>query len=109
VPSIQEQYTEFAKRSQDAALAVVDTWTQTFQDTVVQLPAITTKATAQHAVDQFFDYAGTVLDIQRKVAKQLVTATVAAAEDVSQQATRAATKAADEVGATTGRAKKTAS
>jgi hypothetical protein len=113
VPTIQDQYTEFAKRGQEAAFAVVDAWTRAVQDSAVQLPSVTTQAAAQQVIDQAYNFAGTVLDIQRSFAKQLVATSASVAEDVANRATAAANEAGATVtngtngtNATTGRAKK---
>src|SRR4029450_3939377 len=57
-------------------------------------------------IDQVYDFAGTVLDVQRNFAKQLVTASASVAEDVAQRATAAANEAGATVANATGRDKK---
>ena len=107
MPTIQDQYTEFAKRGQEATLAVVDAWTRAVQDSAVQLPSVTTQAAAQQVIDQVYDFAATVLDVQRNFAKQVVTTSASVAEDVANRATAAVNEAGSTVtNATTGRAKK---
>ena len=81
--TIQEQYTEFAKRGQDASFAVLDAWTRSVQDAAIQLPSVTSQAAAQQVIDQVFDFAGSVLDVQRKFAKELVSSSASVAEDVA--------------------------
>ena len=66
MPTIQEQYTELAKRGQEATAAVVD---------------------------QVFDFATTVIDVQRTLAKHLVTTSATVAEEIAQRATAAVNEA----------------
>jgi hypothetical protein len=107
MPTIQDQYTEFAKQGQEATFAVVDAWTRAIQDSAVQLPSVTTQAAAQQVIDQVYDFANTVLDVQRNLAKQLVTTSASVAEDVAHRATAVANEAGAKVAnAATGRAKK---
>jgi hypothetical protein len=79
--TIQEQYAELIKQGQDAALAALKTWNRTFQQTFGQLP-VPGRVSPDQVIDQVFDFAGQVLNVQRDVAKQLVAASAAAAEKV---------------------------
>jgi len=108
VPTIQEQYTEFTKRGQEATFAVVDAWTRTVQDASVQVPSVSGRAAANQVIDQFYDFAGTVLAVQRKFAKDLVSSSADAAEDVAQRAQAAATEAGNTVKNATTKARKSA-
>jgi hypothetical protein len=84
---IQEQYTEFAKRGQEAASTVVDAWTRTVQEAAAQLPSIATPEGAQQVVDQFFDFSATVIDAQRNLIKHFITASASVAENVNKNLT----------------------
>lgn len=107
MPTIQQQYTEFAQRSQEAALAVVDAWTQSVTEAVGRFPSVLTPAAAEQAIDQAFDLAVKVADIQRNVAKQLVNSTSAFAEEAVQRVTAAATEATEAATAVASKARKT--
>jgi flagellar biosynthesis/type III secretory pathway protein FliH len=80
---IQDQYTEFAKRGQEAASNVVDAWAKTVQEVTSQLPSVATPEGAQQVVDQLFDFGTTVIDVQRNLIKQFITASATVAENVS--------------------------
>ena len=115
MPTIQDQYTEFAKNTQDATLAIAQAWTRSFQETVTRVPAAVTQAAAnaatQQFIDQAYDFAAAVVDVQRNFSKQLAESSAAVAEDVAKQATTALNEAgAQVVDAATkaGRIKKTA-
>jgi hypothetical protein len=83
VPEIQDQYTEFAKRGQEAAYSVVEAWAKTVQETTAQLPSIVTPDGAQQIVDQFFDFSATVIDAQRNLIKQFITTSASVADNVA--------------------------
>lgn len=84
----QEQYTEILKQSQDAIRTAVDTWTRTVQDAFGKLPS-TAPVAPDQMIDQAFDFAGTVLDAQRDLAKHLVATSAAAADTVRKAAAQA--------------------
>jgi flagellar biosynthesis/type III secretory pathway protein FliH len=83
MPDIQEQYTEFAKRGQEAAYSVVEAWAKTVQETTAQLPSVTTPEGAQQVVDQFFDFSTTVIDAQRNLIKQFISTSAIVADNVA--------------------------
>jgi len=83
MPEIQDQYTEFAKRGQEAAYSVVEAWAKTVQETTAQLPSIVTPDGAQQVVDQFFDFSATVIDAQRNLIKQFITTSANVADNVA--------------------------
>jgi hypothetical protein len=80
--TVQEQYAELFKQGQDAALAALETWSRTIQQTVSQLPSPAGLFQPTQAIDQFYDLAGQVLDAQRDLAKQVLATGTAAAEKV---------------------------
>jgi hypothetical protein len=92
--TIQEQYTQFAQRGQEATTAVVDAWTQSVQNLSTRVPAAMNRAAASEVIDQTFDFFGKVLDVQRNAAKQILSSTANVAEEVVQRATTATTKSA---------------
>jgi hypothetical protein len=90
--TIQEQYSELIKQGQDASRAAIETWTQTFQQAAGQLSGSGLINPSQ-VIDQVFDFAGQVLNVQRDFAKQLVATSTAMAEkarDGVSQATESA-------------------
>ena len=98
--SIQDQYAGIFQQGQDAALAVVDAWGRSVRGAGVSVPSASVQAAALQVVDQYFDFARRVLDVQRGYAKTLVTSSSKAVEDaahrtaeqVAQGAERAATR-----------------
>jgi hypothetical protein len=84
---IQDQYTEFAKRGQEAAFSVVGAWAKTVQEASSQLPSVVTPEGAQQVVDQIFDFSATVIDAQRNLIKQFISTSASAAENVSKSLT----------------------
>jgi hypothetical protein len=83
MPELQDQYTEFAKRGQEAAFTVVGAWAKTVQEATAQLPSVVTPEGAQQVVDQFFDFSSTVIDAQRNLVKQFISTSASVAENVS--------------------------
>jgi hypothetical protein len=106
--TLQEQYSAIARQGQEASLAVIEAWTRSFQDAAARLPEVTGQFDANQVI--VFDFAVTVVDVQRDFAKQLVASTVSVAEDVAQQSREAANRAAAEANSvvTNGRTKKPA-
>jgi hypothetical protein len=87
--TVQEQYTDFVKQSQDAVLTAVDAWTKTVQDTLGQLPAVPANVDPEQVIDQVYDFGAKLLAAQRDLAKNLVHASATVAETIKQSATRA--------------------
>ena len=77
--TMQEQYSELIKQSQDASRAAIETWTQTFQQAAGQLSG-SRLISPDQVIDQVFDFAGQVLNAQRDLAQQLVATSTAIAE-----------------------------
>lgn len=84
--SIQDQYTDTMRQSQETWTAMVqsltDNMTKAFGTTGSQFPTVDPNA----AIDQVFDFWTKALDMQREAAKQLVGATVSAGEKIRSQA-----------------------
>jgi hypothetical protein len=93
--TFQEQYFAMAKQSQDAATAVVGAWTRSLQDSSIKVPSAAGQAVVHQMIDQMFDFASTVINIQRRLSKELVSSSAAVAEDVAHQATDVAQQATD--------------
>ena len=75
----QDQYNEAFKQTQDTMLTAVDAWTRAFQQGLSQLPGSVPVDPAQ-VIDQVFDFAATLLNVQREFAKQLVASSTATAD-----------------------------
>jgi membrane protein involved in colicin uptake len=82
--SIQDQYIDTVRQTQQAWTGIVESLTENVQSFGKQSPFPTVDPT--EAIDQVFDFWGKTLETQREVAKQLVGATVAAGERVRTQA-----------------------
>lgn len=79
--TIQDQYADAIKQSQEASLAAIETWNRTFQQAFGQLPT-PSFGSPEQVIDQVFDFAGQVLNAQREFAKQVLATGTAAAEKV---------------------------
>jgi hypothetical protein len=86
--TVQEQYAELFKQGQDAALAALETWTGAIKQAASQLPTPSLVGPEQ-AIDQFYDFAGQVLNAQRDLAKQVLATSAAAADKVREGVTKA--------------------
>jgi hypothetical protein len=104
--TIQDQYVAIAKQGQDAATAVAEAWTRSIQDSFTKLPTVTGQAAVQQVVDQVFDFAATVVDVQRNLAKQLVSTSASVAEEIAERATTVTAEATENVTKATRRAAK---
>jgi hypothetical protein len=82
--SIQDQYIDTVRQSQQAWTGIVESLTENLQSFGKQSPFPVVDPT--EAIDQVFDFWEKTLETQREVAKQLVGATVAAGERVRTQA-----------------------
>ena len=87
--TMQEQYSELIKQSQDASRAALETWTQTFQQAAGQLSG-SGLISPDQVIDQVFDFAGQVLNAQRDFPKQLVATGTTMAEQAREGVSRAA-------------------
>ena len=79
--TVQEQYAELIKQSQDASIAAIETWNRTIQQAFGQLPTAA-PINPEQVIAQVYDFAGHVLNAQRDFAKQVVATGNAAAEKV---------------------------
>jgi hypothetical protein len=71
-----EQYTEYAKQTQEALLTAFDTWTTTIREAAAGLPKPTQAAAeTERAIDDAVDFAEKVLAVQRAFAHDVVSAT----------------------------------
>ena len=104
--TVTEQYAEYARQGQEAfdkAVGqgqeafnqAVDTWTRVASNPTAWLSVPTVPYVTQ-ALDSAFDYAATLLDIQRNFAKQVTTASVSAVESAAKQVSDAASQVKNE-------------
>jgi hypothetical protein len=95
----QDQYRDLVQQSQQAIQSAVDTWTKTVQDTVTSLPSNPTQVDPGQVVDQVFDFAERMLEMQRDFTKNLLQNSAAIAQSVSRQSGQAAQSAEPTTGA----------
>jgi hypothetical protein len=93
----QDQYAALTRQGQDAATALAGAWTRSLQESSIKVPSAAGQAAALEVIDQAFDFAVKVLNVQRNLSKQLVTRSATAAEDVARQATTAANETTEKV------------
>jgi hypothetical protein len=97
MPTIQEQYTEFAQHTQEATMAIAQAWTAAAQEAATRVPvAITPEAAtaaAQDFIDQAYDFVTKVIDVQRDLSKKFLTSSATVAGNVVEQATKALNEA----------------
>jgi hypothetical protein len=86
----QDQYRDLVQQSQQAIQSAVDTWTKTVQDTVTALPSNPTQVDPSQVVDQVFDFAERMLEMQRDFTKNLLQNSAAIAQSVARQTGQAA-------------------
>jgi hypothetical protein len=95
----QDQYRDLVQQSQQAIQSAVDTWTKTVQDTVTSMPANPTQVDPGQVVDQVFDFAERMLEMQRDFTKNLLQSSAAVAQSVAKQTSQAAQSAQQTPGA----------
>ena len=85
-----DQFVDIANRSQETAATAVRTWADTMQSVASTLTAGPSHLPAlQGVVEQYFDFAEKMVAHQREFAQQWASATVEAAQAVTEQAQRA--------------------
>ena len=94
--TVTDQYTEFAKQGQEALTQAIDALTRATPAPTAWLTVPTTPEDVTQAVASAFDYAATLLDIQRTFTKQVTAVSVNAVETVTRQVTDAAKQATNE-------------
>ena len=75
-----KQYADFVQQGQEATLKAVESWTRTVQDAFAQAPGTTLQVNAQNAVDQAYDLAAKLLEVQRGFVKSLLANAVEVAD-----------------------------
>jgi hypothetical protein len=85
-----DQFVDIANRSQEAVTTAVHTWADTVQSFASKLSTGQSQLPdLRGVVEQYFDFAEKVLANQRELAQQWASATVKAAQAVTEQAQRA--------------------
>ncbi len=85
VTTPQDQYRDLVQQSQQAMQSAVETWTRTVQDTVTSLPTNPTQVDPGQVVDQVFDFAERMLEMQRDFTKNLLQSSAALSQSVTRQ------------------------
>lgn len=86
----QDQFVDFAQRSQEAVTTAVRTWTDTLNSVAGSLSGEHPTLPSAHVwVDNVFDFAQQLLTNQRELTKTLLLAGAQAAENVTDQAAKA--------------------
>lgn len=91
------EYTEYVQQGQDAVKSAFETWTKTIQDFTGSLTPLTPATDPSAAIDQVFDFAAKVLDVQRKFAKEIAQTTASTGETVQRHLTAVAETATQKV------------
>ena len=94
--SVQDQYTDTIRHTQETLTASIASLTDNVSKAFETSGTPFTSLDPAVAVDQVFDYWSTALDLQRDVAKQLVSATVSATEQMRSQVESFSTVTHDE-------------
>jgi acetyl-CoA carboxylase carboxyltransferase component len=81
-----DQYTALVQQGQDAVRAAVDGWTRSVKDVAAQFPTAPQAYDADKVIDQVFDFAEKLLQVQREFAKNVLKSSVSAAEAVTEAA-----------------------
>src|SRR5215207_1313092 len=81
-----EQYTTLMQQSQEALRTAVDSWTRTMRDAAAQFPTGIQGYDPDKIIDQVFDFAEQLLQMQREFAKNVLKSSVSAAEVITQAA-----------------------
>ncbi|SDQ18270.1 hypothetical protein [Quadrisphaera sp. DSM 44207] len=83
----QEQYLQVMQQSQEAILTAVNSWTKTVQDVASGQLATPGQVDPNRVVDQVFDFAEKMLEMQREFAKSLMQGAASLTETMQQRAT----------------------
>jgi hypothetical protein len=91
------EYTEYVQKGQDAVKSAFETWTKTIQDFTGKLTPLTPNTDPRAAIDEVFDFAAKVLEVQRKFAKEVVQTTASTGETVQRHLATVAETATQQV------------
>lgn len=81
----QDQFIALAQQTQQAVLNAVESWTRTVQQAVGQTPMSAGGANVEQVIDQVFDFAVKMLEMQRDFAKNLVHTTASTTQAFTPQ------------------------
>ena len=85
--SVQDQYTDTVRQTQEAWSGAVETWTSGVQKAFGASPVVPFRSPDPVAtIDQLFDFAEKALQVQREFVKNLVSATASVGQAVRHQA-----------------------
>jgi hypothetical protein len=105
--SPQEQYAQAMRTSQEAVVGAVESWTKSVQSAFGQTPELPSLSVdPNQVIDQVFDFAEKMLEVQREFAKSLAQAAASATGGMREQAEAAgaaARRAAESAGSSAGR------
>jgi hypothetical protein len=101
--SPQDRYADVMRSNQEALLGAVESWTKNLQNTFTGAMAPAVSADPNQVIDQVFDFAEKMLEVQREFAKNLASASAAATGAVRQQAESAGEAVRQQPGAAGGR------
>ena len=79
-----EQYSALAQQGQEAVRSAIDSWTRALKDAAAKFPTVPAAYDADKVIDQVFDFAEKLLEVQRDFAKTLIKSSVSAAEAVTE-------------------------
>lgn len=80
-----DQYREYIEQNQQAFHSAVDTWTKTVEQTVGSIQTDPTQVDPQQVLDQVYDFADKMLQMQRDFTKNLLSNTLALSNKVTGQ------------------------
>jgi hypothetical protein len=98
----QDQYKQAVQQTQDAFQSAIDSWTKTVQQGFGSVPTAPTQVDPKQVVDQVFDFAEKLLEMQRDLTKNLLQSSQTLGESWSQAAGQATDQAADSTPETPG-------
>jgi len=84
--SPQDKYAEAMRTSQAAVVEAFESWTKSAQSAISTVPGVSVpQVEPQQVIDQVFDFAEKLLEVQRDFAKSLARTAAAASESARQQ------------------------
>lgn len=98
----QDQYKQAVQQTQDAFQSAVDSWTKTVQQGFSSVPTAPNQVDPRQVVDQVFDFAEKMLEMQRDLTKNLLQSSQSLSESWTQAAGQATDQAAHSVPETPG-------
>lgn len=79
--SPQDKYADVMRSSQEAVVEAFESWTKNAQNAMTGVPGVgSSPVPPQEVIDQVFDFAGKLLEVQRDFAKSLASTAAAAAQ-----------------------------